>query len=166
MKFCYADESGMGSEPFLVMAGIVVDAQRMQVTKDDWADLLERLSAVCGRDLKELHMREMYRGNGPWREVNGNERARLTTEILDWWIERKHAVTFTALDKTAYVVARDEGKTPEGCETPWRAAALHMVLTIQKHFDGLGRNKGHTLLLFDRGPELRRNAGEGHSKAA
>ena len=26
MKFCYLDESGMGSEPILVMAGIIVDA--------------------------------------------------------------------------------------------------------------------------------------------
>lgn len=149
MKFCYTDESGMGTEPFLVRAGIIVDAQRMHVTKDDWTDLLKRLSAVCGRQLKELHMREMYRGNGPWREVGGEDRARLISEILDWWMERKHAVTFAALDKAAYLAARDAGKMPEECETPWRTAALHVVMTIQKHFDGSERNKGHTLLLFD-----------------
>jgi hypothetical protein len=149
MKFCYTDESGMGAEPVLVMAGIIVDAQRMHVTKDDWGDLLKRLSAVCGRELKELHMREMYRGNGPWREVGGQDRARLISEILDWWIERKHLVTFTALDKGAYSAARDAGKAPVGCETPWRTAALHLILTIQKHFDGSEKNKGHTLLLFD-----------------
>lgn len=33
MKFCYVDESGTGDEPYAVMVGIVVDTQRMHVTK-------------------------------------------------------------------------------------------------------------------------------------
>ena len=32
MKFCYADESGHGAE-ILVVAGVIVDATRMQRTK-------------------------------------------------------------------------------------------------------------------------------------
>jgi len=31
MKFCYLDESGIGDEPYAVMVGIIVDAQRMHV---------------------------------------------------------------------------------------------------------------------------------------
>lgn len=34
MKFCYFDESGLGEEPYLLVAGIIVDATRMHVTKD------------------------------------------------------------------------------------------------------------------------------------
>ena len=40
MKFCYLDESGMGSEPIFVLAGIVVDATRMHITKAAWNDLI------------------------------------------------------------------------------------------------------------------------------
>ena len=48
MKFCYCDESGTGDEPIAVMVGIVVDAQRMHLTKADWAELLETLSQLLG----------------------------------------------------------------------------------------------------------------------
>lgn len=150
MKFCYVDESGMGAEPFLVMSGVVVDGQRMRVTKEDWSEILDLSSKVCGRAVKEFHTREFYSGNGPWRGTGGKHRAEVLGEILKWWGERKHQVTFSAIDKEAYAKVRKAGELPDGCETPWRMAALHVVLTLQKHHQGLGKNKGHTVLLFDR----------------
>jgi len=34
MKIGYFDESGTGGEPFAVMAGVIVDSQRMYKTKE------------------------------------------------------------------------------------------------------------------------------------
>ena len=48
MKLCYFDESGTGSEPIAVVVGVIVDAQRMHITKREWADLLLNLSKVVG----------------------------------------------------------------------------------------------------------------------
>ena len=45
MKFCYADESGHGSE-ITVIVGIVVDAQRMRRTKTDWEESLDHFSEM------------------------------------------------------------------------------------------------------------------------
>src|SRR5262249_41590143 len=150
MKFCYVDESGMGSEPFLVMSGVVVDGQRMHVTKDDWGAILKLASDVCGRRLREFHTRECYAGNGPWRGTDGKNRAEVLDFILKWRAERKHHVTFLVIDKDEYRKIQDADRLPEGCETPWRTAALHVVLTPQKHHQSLCKNKGHTVFLFDR----------------
>ena len=46
MKVCYCDESGTGDEPIAVLVGVVVDSQRMHVTKEHWGDLLENLSTI------------------------------------------------------------------------------------------------------------------------
>lgn len=150
MKFCYVDESGTGSEPFLVMTGVVVDAQRMHVTKDDWGEVLEALSTVTGRTIHEFHTKDFYAGNGPWRGMDGNHRARVIQAILGWWGDRHHHVTFSGIDKQKHAVKLVEGSLPEGCETPWRAAALHVILSVQKRHRGQKKNKGHTMLLFDR----------------
>lgn len=62
MKFCYCDESGMGEEPIATMVGVVVDADRMHLTKSEWARLLRYLSRETGRTVTELHMRDLYQG--------------------------------------------------------------------------------------------------------
>lgn len=38
--YVYVDESGTGDEPIGVMVGVVADAHRMRVTKQDWNGLL------------------------------------------------------------------------------------------------------------------------------
>ena len=53
------------------MIGVLVDATRMHITKLDWCDLLRRLSALSGREITELHTRNFYAGNGPWRNLDG-----------------------------------------------------------------------------------------------
>ena len=49
-------------EPIAVMVGVIVDAQRMHVTKSDWRDLLISLSHVVGRSVEEIHTRDFYAG--------------------------------------------------------------------------------------------------------
>ena len=54
MKICYFDESGTGHEPVAVVIGIVVDTQRMHVTKEHWIKLLSNLSDIVGKPLQGM----------------------------------------------------------------------------------------------------------------
>ena len=96
MEFVYIDESGTGSELYAVMVGIIVDAQRMRPTKNDWKDLL---STLIGEKIEEIHTRDFYSGNGKWRNLEGEKRAKIINAIFNWLRERKHNIVFTAVDK-------------------------------------------------------------------
>lgn len=150
MKFCYVDESGTGSEPYLTMVGVIVDVHRMHMTKEIWSDFLKMLSRICKRTISEFHTRDFYAGNGPWRGINGPERAKIISAILDWWGRRKHHLTFTAIDKKIHAQMVRNNDIFEDCKSVWQTAAIHTFLSIQKAHQRLPRNKGHTLLLFDR----------------
>lgn len=150
MKFCYVDESGLGSEPYLVMVGVIVDAQRMHKTKEMWDEFLEMLSKVCKRKINEFHTCDFYAGNGPWRGIDGPQRAAIISAIIDWWGRRKHHLTYTVIDKNLYEQLRCNNEILEGCESVWQTAAIHISLSIQKAHQGIESNKGHTLFLFDR----------------
>ncbi len=149
MKFCYVDESGLGSEPYLVMVGVIVDAKRMHKTKEIWSEFLKMLSKVCKRTIYEFHTRDFYAGNGPWRGIDGPERARIISAILNWWGKRKHHLTLTAIDKEKYNQLHSNNELRDGCGSVWLTAAIHISLSIQKAHQGIQQNKGHTLLLFD-----------------
>ena len=149
MKFCYFDESGTGDERIAVVAGVVVDAHRMHVTKEGWASLLSHLSAVVGRKLDELHTKDFYPGNGPFRSLTGAQRAEYISTIIQWLCERKHDFVFSAVDKTAYAQTSKAGNILPGLDSPWLAAAFHSVLALQRAHQGQPKNKGHTVLVFD-----------------
>jgi len=150
MKFCYLDESGMGSEPILVMAGIMVDCQRMHVTKDVWADFLSRLSNVAKKTIPEFHTKDFYNGNGPWRGIDGQTRSNIISSILDWVGERKHKVTFNALRKDEFGRMVQAKALPAELNSQWLTVAVHSILSLQKHNQREEKTKGHTVLIFDR----------------
>ena len=149
MKFSYMDESGTGDEPYAVMVGIIVDARRMHVTKTDWHDLLCILSDMVGREVSEIHTRDFYPGNSPWRELSGDIRASIITAIFEWLRNRKHRVVYSAVDKAVFFRDFSNEAYAPVIETLWRFMALHICLSIQKHHQTLERNKGHTVLIFD-----------------
>jgi hypothetical protein len=153
MKFCYIDESGYGDEPIIVMAGIVVDAFRMHITKGHWDHLLNILSIRAGRPVIEFKTRLFYRGAGIWNDLNGDERSTVIQEIISWLRERKHNVAFTAIDKKKLRSlprnCRPEG-FPDQCPSPWVLAAFHLLLGIQKQHQGSKATKGHTVCIFDK----------------
>ena len=155
MKFCYIDESGKGDEKVLVLAGVVADAYRMHVTKTDWNNLLVALSEHLKRPVEEFHSREFYRGNGVWRDLNAEERTLVINYILDWLIERQHKVIFSAIDKQAANdidwTSHPELMTAKGKPNHWMLSALHLMLSIQKMHQGETKNKGNTIMVFDRG---------------
>ncbi|HET9376701.1 MAG TPA: hypothetical protein VFO40_17130 [Chthoniobacterales bacterium] len=90
MKICYCDESGTGNEPIAVTVGVVVDSQRMRVSKEDWKELLAQLSNMIGSKIDELHTRDFYSGNSPFRNLNGSQRSDYISAIFKWFVDRKH----------------------------------------------------------------------------
>lgn len=153
MKFCYVDESGYGDEPVLVLAGVVVDASRMHITKDAWEGLLKVLSERVERPVAEFKTRRFYRGAGIWHDLDGNERSAVIEAIIAWLGERKHGIAFTAIDK-AKLECLPKSSRPEGfpdeCPSVWILGAFHLLLGIEKRHQPLEKNKGHTVFIFDR----------------
>lgn len=150
MKFCYLDESGVGSTSILVMAGIIVDAQRMHVTKEAWSDFLDYCSNKVGKVIKEFHFRDFYNGNGPWRAMDGPIRTNLISAIIDWIGNRKHKITYSAIKIDNYKVHIQSNKILSNLHSSWCAAAMHCILSLQKHHQNEVKTKGHTVLVFDR----------------
>jgi hypothetical protein len=146
MKFCYLDESGIGDEPFLVLAGVIVDGSRMHRTKEAWADILNYLSDAVGRKIPEFHFRKFYQGSGPWRSIDGPERAKITSAILRWIKIRRHRITFSAVNKEYF---NSNKNIFEGISNPWDLAAIHCIIGLQKYHQRCTGIKGHTVTIFD-----------------
>jgi uncharacterized protein DUF3800 len=149
MKLCYCDESGTGDEPIAVMVGIVVDAQRMHVTKEHWSELLIALSRVVGRTIEEIHTTDFYSGNGVWRGMNGPERSQVITEVFGWLDARRHHIVYSSVEKSAYYTSLKAGQVPSELATPWRFMGQHLLLSVQKIHQRQQKNKGHTIFVFD-----------------
>ncbi len=149
MKFCYCDESGTGNEPIAVMVGIIVDAQRMHITKQNWAELLSDLSNVAGRDVSEIHTRNFYAGNGIWREVDGPTRAKIITHVFEWLVGRKHHVVYTSVSRQSYFDNFKKQFIPDELNTLWRFLGFHLILAVQKCCQQQEKNKGNTIFIFD-----------------
>jgi hypothetical protein len=131
------------------MVGVIVDAQRMHCTKQDWASLLTTLSERAGRAIQEMHTRDFYAGNSPWRAMSGKERAQVIQDVCSWLHQRRHRLVFCALDKAAYHSAVALSQLPAELNTPWRFLGFHLALSLQKAHQRESRNKGHTLLILD-----------------
>jgi hypothetical protein len=157
VNFCYCDESGTGEEPIAVMVGIVVDAQRMHITKDEWMLLLAHLSNLAGRQISELHTRNFYSGAGIWNGLDGIQRANILTAIFNWLAERKHQVVYSSVCKERYRQNFALQHIPDELNTIWRFLGFHLVLAMQKCCKSEAKNKGNTLFIFDneRREELR-----------
>jgi len=149
MKLCYCDESGTGDEPIAVMVGILVDAQRMHITKQDWRGLLEHLSELAGRQITELHTRNFYAGNGVFRDIPGHTRARIISMIFEWLADRKHHVVYTSVCKESYQREFQQQRIPDELNTMWRFMGFHLLLAVQKYCQREAKNKGNTIFVFD-----------------
>jgi hypothetical protein len=149
MKLCYCDESGTGDEPIAVMVGVLVDIQRMHITKQDWCSLLAILSRLTDRKVTELHTRDFYAGNGIWRGMSGPGRASAISAILGWLLERKHHIVYSSVCKASYFAQQGLQRIPDELNTVWRFMGFHLTLAIQKYGQRCEKNKGNTLFVFD-----------------
>jgi hypothetical protein len=129
------------------MVGIIVDAQRMHLTKTHWQNLLQYLSEETGHQIVELHTRNFYAGNGVFRDLY--DRQDITTAIFEWLAERKHHVVYASVVKQSYHQARQAGDIPAELNTVWRFLGFHLVLAMQRHCQREAKLKGHTIFVFD-----------------
>lgn len=150
MKFCYLDESGMGEEPFATMAGVIVDAARMGVTKADWVDFVSQLSNRVGKQIQELHANDFFQGNGMWKSMPGQERKEFINSVLGWVQDRKHELVFSAVDKSLFKKEFSKEKFGTELKNYWQLMAVHIALCLQKNFQRHEKNKGNFLLIFDK----------------
>jgi len=148
MKFCYFDESGTGGHLVAVMAGVVADANRMHLTKSAWGELLGHLSAIVGADVQEFHTHKFYGGQGIWKGIDGSRRAQIISAIIDWMAERKHKVTYSAVDKEKFE-KRQKTDTRLADLSIWRTLGLHGALSLQRCHQRETKPKGHTVLIYD-----------------
>ena len=114
-----------------------------------WFGLLDTLSGIVGRKIDEIHTRDFYSGNGVWRDLHGSQRANVITEVFDWIAARKHHLVYTAVDKKTYFANFKAGGIHPELSTPWRFMGYHLLLAIQRAFQGNEKTKGHTILVFD-----------------
>jgi len=145
MKFVYIDESGIAEEPIGVMVGVIADSQRMRPTKEAWSNLLSELSRIIGRTIREIHTRDFYSGNSPWRDLDGNQRLAIITAIFKWLPARKHSIVYSAVDKEKFRKSFDDEPVASDIATLWRFLALHISLSLQKYFQGAPRGKNRTV---------------------
>jgi len=150
MKFCYCDESGTGDEPIAVMVGVVVDADRMHLTKEHWGTLLSHLSSKTGRTVTEVHMRDLYNGRNEYhRTMDGNQRAEIIDSVVAWLADRHHHIVYASAVKADYAAAFERHDVPDELNTVWRFLGFHMVLAVQRRFMREERPKGNTVFVFD-----------------
>lgn len=158
MKFVYIDESGTGNEPIACMVGIITDAYRMRQTKEDWKILLNELSEIINQNIDEIHTRDFYSGNGKWRDIDGTERSNIINLIFEWLSDIKHDIIFTAVNKQNFNNEIISNEKLKKIGAIWKFMALHIVLSLQKYYQGKIKNrnerkinpKGSFLLIFDR----------------
>jgi hypothetical protein len=149
MKICYVDESGNSpQDPCLVMVGILVDAYRLNRTRDEFADIFDDIQRLFEENLRELKGSKMIFGRDRWRKVDPEVRKRIAGHLCDWIANRKHHLALSAIDRRRLTndVTAD---VPPQCRDEWLAGGLHIALQIQKANQGQGNNKGNTVLIFD-----------------
>lgn len=149
MKFCYLDESGTGAEPYSVMVGVVVDGYRMGITKEHWREVLELLSEVAERPIREFHAKKFYAGDGIWKDIDGPTRAEIVSEIMHWFVHRGHYVVYSTVDRQKFDASFPRHQFGRDIGSLWRLLAFHVVLALQKHHQKEKKNKGNTVLVFD-----------------
>jgi len=138
------------------MVGVIADSYRMRPTKEAWSSLLSALSRIIGRTIEEIHTRDFYSGNSPWRDLNGNQRSDIISAIFKWLKFRKHAIVYSAVDKEKFGDSFNDESVACDISTLWRFLALHISLSLQKYFQGSPRGKSRTVnqkgnfvLIFD-----------------
>jgi hypothetical protein len=149
MKVCYVDESGNDTkDPCLVMVGIVIDAYRLNRTREEFGEIFDDIQRLFQGNLKELKATKVLYGRDRWRNVDHETRKRIVSSLCDWVVKRKHHIVLAAIDRERFKQA-DGSRFPEVSADPWLAGSLHIALQLQKKYQGEEKNKGRTFLFID-----------------
>jgi hypothetical protein len=143
------DESGNNeNDPCLVMVGIVVDAYRLNRTREEFKEIFDDIQQQFQESLKELKGAKVIFGRDRWRKVDPETRQRIVSFLCNWVRNRKHHIVLAAIDRERFKQS-DRSRFPEVDDDPWLACSLHIALQIQKYHQGKKKNKGRTFLFID-----------------
>src|ERR1700730_12079344 len=149
MKLCYVDESGNQSmDPCFVMVGLLVDALRLNRTREEFGDIFDEVQGLFEESLKEIKGAKMLSGRDRWRKIDPKDRKRLAEHLCGWLKQRKHRIVLSAIDKSKLVAAQHTS-LPTFCSDFWLTAATHVALQVQKTNQAISHHKGLTFLVFD-----------------
>ncbi len=101
-----------------------------------------------------MHTRDFYPGNKEWRRLDGSRRQELTEIILDWFEERKHHFCYSSVINSKFQNEFRHETVSSDIPTKWTFLALHTLLALQKRNQKYTGNKGDTLLIFDKHPDV------------
>ena len=111
--------------------------------------ILDELKDAYPGELRELKSSRLVNGIGAWRQVAADERKRLFLRLCGYPTSAAtHAYTFV-LDRQEYQASQNAGNLPVWAPTPWLASATALSMFIQRDHQGLSKNKGLTVLIFD-----------------
>lgn len=147
MYFAYVDETGTdGESPVMVMAGIVADSGRVGRTQTELEAILSNLGEMANGYMRELKSRHLLAGTGAWKNVPGEIRRNVVSNLCGWLCDRKHDLALAAID-----YERFEQNPYQRRELPnsWQAGAWHLTLQLQRAHQSKPKNKGRTVLVFD-----------------
>jgi hypothetical protein len=153
MYICYVDESGhCGSkfnpdEPYEVMCGVLTDFTKLSKSQREH-DLRLRILNV-----PELKASDAYRGRKDWSSVPPAQRDTLFDDLLAWADERGFRFIVSPIDSDRFFDLKATGcATSNRFGAPWQAAAMHVLLSVQRAQSGKDNNKGRTVIVFDEEP--------------
>jgi hypothetical protein len=158
MKLVFLDESGKRHDDISVTAGVVIDAYRVHKARRDWSSLLDDISWRLGKPLPEFHMSHVYSGNEIWYGCPIDIREWAILSVLDWIVDNKYSLVFSASEKNAY-----NGRVAAACPmvqtlaSRWVIESFHIALCLNKVHKSLSDNKGKTLMVFDEGAGYERS---------
>jgi len=130
------------------MVGIVVDAYRLNRTREEFGEIFDDIQQLFQDNLKELKGAKMIFGRDRWRNVDPETRKRIAGFLCNWVANRKHSIVLAAIDRQRFMKA-DGSRFPEVSTDPWLACSLHIALQLQKNHQGKKKNKGRTFLFID-----------------
>jgi hypothetical protein len=131
-----------------VMVDIVADAQRLNRSRSEFAEIFGLVERAFPEALKELKGSRIFYGRGGWRDVPPELRKDVFRRFCEWICERKHLLAISAIDIGRFG-ARLPDDYPHALRDLWVAGALHIALQLQKLHQTARKNKGHTVLIFD-----------------
>lgn len=147
MYFAYVDETGIdGESPVMVMAGIVADSGRVGRTRAELEGILGNLGEVASGYMSELKSRHLFAGTGAWKNVPGETRRNVVSNLCGWLCDRKHDLALAAIDHQRF---EDNPYQRQDLPNPWQAGAWHLALQVQRAHQSKPKNKGRTVLVFD-----------------
>lgn len=130
------------------MVGIVVDALRLNRTREEFTEVFDIVQQLFQENLKELKGSKMILGRDRWRNIDPNIRKQIAEFFCNWIVDRKHHIALAAIDRKQLNTVNGD-RFARVSTDPWLTASLHIALQLQKHHQGKGKNKGQTFLFVD-----------------